>query len=83
MTLKIDLEFQPTLNRILVQKVNDQTTIDEAISKFSEQVDNQHNLLTGTVKSSIKQAIPYRPVFSDQQPTGQISHVTVTVVTWH
>jgi hypothetical protein len=80
MAHQIDLEFQPSLQRVLVQNINNRTTtVDEALSKFSEQVDNEHNLRAGTVKTSIKRAVPYRPVFSDRLTTGQISHVTVTV----
>ena len=57
MAQKIDLEFQPNLQHILVQNVKETTTVDEALDKFSKQA--------GIVKTSIKRAIPYRPVFSN------------------
>ena len=64
---EIDLEFQPNLPRILVPNVNiETTTVDEALAIFSDQA--------GMVRTSIKRAIPYRPVFSDRLPSGILSH---------
>ena len=70
--LEIDLEFQPNLQRVLVPRVNNLTTVNGALSKFSEQVDSEHNMQEGTVKTSIKRAVPYRPVFCDRLASGQI-----------
>jgi hypothetical protein len=66
----IDLEFQPNVQRILVPKVNiETTTVDEALAIFSDKA--------GIVRTSIKRAIPYHPVFT----SGNLiffSHVTVS-----
>ena len=76
---EIDLEFQPNLQRILVPKVNKETTtVDQALSLFSEQA--------GMEKTSIKRAIPYRPVFSDRLSSGiffsrySVSQVAIQVL---
>ena len=71
--LEIDLEFQPSLQRILVSNVNKQTTtVNEALEKFSEQA--------GIVRTSIKQAVPYCPVLGDLLPSGNFSRYSVTAL---
>ena len=63
----IGIEFQPQLRRILLPSISNVTTVDGLLDKFSE--------TAGTVKTSIKQAIPYRPCFY----TGKFSRYGVTV----
>ena len=69
----IDLEFQATLNAISLPKIDEKTTVNEALSKFSEKVDRQQGLPAGTAKSAIKEAIPYSPVFGNRT-SGKFPH---------
>lgn len=71
----IDLEFQPNLQRIIVPNVKiETTTVDQALTKFSDQA--------GMVRTSIKRAIPYRPVFCDRLPSGNSIFSRYGVTKW-
>lgn len=71
--VEIDLEFQPNLRRISVQNVNKMTTtVDEALDKFAQQA--------GVLRTSIKRAVPYRPVFSDLSASGKFLTLRVILL---